>query len=117
MKIDTLLHEPIDAVAVVAYIDSLINRFFKILPMRENGEASVDVYIRSFQCELLGCQNLIPVIGTDKSYLTLLSILQYLADNPECPVSDVKREIFRAIGICDKLKTSLDTEAQNERLG
>ncbi len=112
MKIETLL-EPIDARAVVTYFDSLVNRFFKILPMRENGEASLGVYIKSFQCELLGCQHFIPAVGTDKSYLTLLSILQFLIDNPECPLSDVKREVFRAIGICNKLKTSLNPEVQS----
>ena len=37
--------------------------------------------------------------------MTLISILQYLIDTPDCPVQDVKREVFRAISICNKLKS------------
>lgn len=113
MKLNTPLTESINSETVVSYLNSLIDRFFKILPMRENNEDTLSVYIRSFQCEIIGCQQLLPSLGSGKQWITLLAILQYITDNPDCPISDVRREVFRAIDICSKLKAYL-TEADGE---
>lgn len=86
------------------YFKQLINHFFKILPMRENEDESLPVYIRSLQIELLGCDDVVPSLKTNPMFLTLLSILQYTSDHPECSVKEVRREVFRAISICNKLK-------------
>lgn len=86
------------------YLKNLVNQFFKILPMREDEEETLVVYIRSLQSELLGFKELVDYLKSDSLYVTLLSILQYMIDNPECPVDDVRREVFRAISICNKLR-------------
>lgn len=78
--------------------------------MRENGESSLPTYMRSLQVELMGCGELIEAVRVDPSYLTLLSILQYLIDHPASEVADVKREVFRAINICHKLKSLGESE-------
>lgn len=85
------------------YFKNLINCFFKILPLRESGELSVAEYTRSLQIELLGLADLSSDIGSDSSYLSILSILQYLISSPECSVKEVKREVFKAISLCNKL--------------
>ena len=95
---------PISAEVLHNYFRNLVNHFFKILPIREQNEESLTTYMQSLQAELLGCKGLMSAIQNDASYLTLLSILQYLIDNPECTVREVKREVFRAISICNKLK-------------
>lgn len=95
---------PIDKVSLGNYFHTLINLFFKILPMWEDGESSLVTYMQSMQAELLGFKMLIKAINHDSSYLTLISILQYLIDHPETEKRVVKREVFRAITICDKLK-------------
>lgn len=87
------------------YFDSLVNCFFKILPIRESEEKSLVVYIQSLQSELLGCKELITTLDDDARFLTLLSILQFLIDTPSCPVRTVKREVFKAIRICNGLKS------------
>lgn len=94
----------IDREILYNYFRNLVNLFFKILPIREANEDSLTTYMQSLQAELLGCKNLVSAINNDASYLTLLAILQYLIDNPECSVKEVKREVFRAISICNKLK-------------
>ena len=94
----------VDAEVLHNYFRNLVNHFFKILPIREQNEESLTTYMQSLQAELLGCKGLVSAIQNDASYLTLLSILQYLIDNPECTVREVKREVFRAISICNKLK-------------
>ena len=104
MMVETTAGAPIDAEVLHNYFRTLVNHFFKILPIREQNEESLTTYMQSLQAELLGCKGLVSAIQNDASYLTLLSILQYLIDNPECTVREVKREVFRAISICNKLK-------------
>lgn len=86
------------------YFHSLVNHFFKILPMRENDDETLPVYIRSLQIELVGCGECIPGLSVDPMYLTLLSLLQFMLANNECSVREIRRTVFRAISICNKLK-------------
>lgn len=102
--IETVVNETVPDEMLRNYFKFLVNRFFKILPIRESGDATLPIYIKSLQTELLGCKNFIARMNNDSRILTLLSILQFFADNPDCPVEDVKREVFRAIGICNKLQ-------------
>lgn len=104
MMIETTNGMTIESEVLHNYFRNLVNHFFKILPIREQNEESLTTYMQSLQAELLGCKGLVGAIQNDASYLTLLSILQYLIDNPECTVREVKREVFRAISICNKLK-------------
>ena len=97
---------PITSDLLRNYFRNLVNQFFKILPMRENEEKSLSIYMKSLQSELLGCKELIPDIRGNPQYLTLLAILQYLIDNPTCSVVEVKREVFRAISVCNKIKST-----------
>lgn len=102
--INTVVDIPVSEELIGNYFESLVNAFFKILPIRESGEASLPVYIQSLQIELVGCRKFVCELDNDPCFLTLVSILQYLYDNSDCPVQDVKREVFKAINICNKLK-------------
>lgn len=104
MMIQTTAGVPIESEILNNYFQRLVNHFFKILPIREQNEKSLTTYLRSLQIELLGCKELIKAIQNDASYLTLLSVLQYLIDNPDCTIKEVRREVFHAISICNKLK-------------
>lgn len=92
-----------DAAVLGNYFRTLINLFFKILPLKESKERSLETYMRSLQSELLGCKALVTAIHEDALFLSLISILQYLIDHPESEVAFVRREVFRAISICNKL--------------
>lgn len=92
------------------YFDTMVNHFFKILPMRENEEESLPTYMCSLQIELVGCGDLVSRLRTDPSFMTLLSILQYLIEHPDCDVANVKREVFHAISICRKLREMYESE-------
>ena len=114
MMVETSAGVPMSAEMFSGYMRSLINRFFKILPIKEDGESTVDTYMRSLQAELLGCRELILTIHEDAQFVSLLGILQYLIDNPECSLAVVKREVFRAITICNKLKAKYAVEVATE---
>lgn len=104
MTIQTTAGIPMSGTMLSEYMRSLVNRFFKILPIRESGEDSLGTYMQSLQLELLGCRELIFAVHEDSEFVSLLNILQYLIDTPECSLVVVKREVFRAISICNKLK-------------
>ena len=112
--IPTSAGAPLEEDLLNNYFRSLVNHFFKILPMRENEDKSLTTYMRSLQVELLGCKEFLVPMTTDASYLTLLSILQFLIDNPETSVQEVRREVFGAISICNRLR---DTYAPEEVVG
>ena len=105
-ELNTAAGVPVDTELLINYLKSLVNRFFKILPIRENDDASLAVYMRSLQLEMTGCGDFISALKSDASYLSLLSILQYLIDHPDCSVAEVRREVFGAISICNKLKAT-----------
>ncbi len=104
MMIQTKIGVPMDAEILYNYLCNLVNLFFKILPIRESGESSLGTYMQSLQAELIGCKELITAIHYDSQFLSLICILQNLIDNPTLDIPSVKREVFRAISICNKLK-------------
>lgn len=108
--IQTMRGIPMDDMVLSNYLRNLVNLFFKILPIRENEEPTLPFYMESLQAELLGCSELITVLHEDSMFLSLISILQYLIDRPDSPVYVYKREVFKAISICNKLKARYATK-------
>lgn len=100
MMYATSAGKPIKPELVGSYIKSLVNRFFKILPIYETEPDSLQAYIESLQLELIGCQELIIILHNDPAFISLLSILQYFRNNPNCSKTKLRREVFRAISIC-----------------
>lgn len=111
MMLETRAGHPFDAALLAHYFQALVNMFFKILPMKENGEASLDVYMQSMQSEMLGAQRLVSSLEDDSLYASMLFILQSLIDHPEWSAKRVKREVFRAISLCNKMKSRLGGDA------
>lgn len=104
MSMDTTIGVSISNELMENYLKTLVNRFFKILPIREQDDDSLPIYLRSLQMEVLGSQNLITSFQNNANFITLASILQYLIDNPDCSIKTVRREVFHAISLCNKLK-------------
>lgn len=99
------------------YLDMLVNAFYKILPLSEENEPSRKTYMVSLQAELIGCKQVINSLSNDGKYLSLIAILQYLI-NTECSHDDLKREVFKAISICKKLKVKYcSPEVQHGNVG
>lgn len=96
------------------YLRNLVNLFYKILPLRENEQPTLGTYMQSLQVELIGCKSLITALHEDSMFLSLLSILQYLIDDQNGEVSVYKREVFKAISICNKLRNRYAGESCEE---
>lgn len=99
-----------DNAVLTNYLCNLVNLFFKILPLRESGQSTLGTYMASLQAELSGCKSLVVALHEDSMYLSLLSILQHLIDNQDDDVSVFKREVFKAISICNKLRDRYTAE-------
>lgn len=107
MMVSTVAGTKLDAEVVQRYFRRLVDMFFKIIPMREEKEPSLKTYMESLRGELLGCKSLIHEVGSNPSFLSLIAILQYLIDNvenEEVSFIRLRREVFRAISICNKLE-------------
>lgn len=106
----------IDETLIAKYFNALVNKIFKILPIIENREESISIYMESLGVELTGFQSLLPSVGEDPSYLSLLSIYKWLSDNidnPDEKYKVIRREVFHAISICKRMHTQfLQTEGE-----
>lgn len=112
MSTDTRLGTAMSGEVLRNYIRSLIDRVFKILPLWESREPSLPVYLESLQGELAGCREFVRSIHEDRAFLSILSILQYLIDTPQCGVKRVKREVFRCISLCNELAARYAAEKE-----
>lgn len=89
---------------VPKYFDYLVSQFYKILPMNEADDETLPVYLENFKQELIGYCGIGSLFGYDARFITTISVLQYLIDNPESKRSVVRQNVFKAINICKKLK-------------
>lgn len=105
----TALGQELPDQIVENYFDTLVNQFYKILPIWESGEPTLPVYIRSLQREMIGCRSLMDELRGDGRYMTLLAILQRFADGG-LTVQEVRSDVFRAISICKQLRAKYAKE-------
>lgn len=104
----------ISSALIENYFNRLVNGLYKILPMFEEGNKTLSKYMRSLQLELVGLGELVPSIGLDADYLSLLAILQHLTKIDKCEQRVVRSEVFHAIDICNKIGHRARMEASNE---
>lgn len=93
----------IDRQCVAGYLHSLVGRFYKILPLREDHSITLDKYMNSLLREMLGCELLADSLKGDDRFVSLLSILRSLIADHE-DISVVKTDVFRAINIITQLE-------------
>ena len=94
----------------VSRVDELINQFYKILPMKENGSTTLTQYISSLLREMLGMKELMLEWHEDGWYVSLCGILQHLLDNPGCGTDVVRSDVFKAINMIKLLQKKYGTK-------
>lgn len=93
---------------VAQYLERIIGRLYKILPLKEDGEDTIQEYIDGLLTELVGV-DLIDCMPDQPYYMSVVAIVAYLNDNIQtCPVKKVRRNVFRAISLCKKLKIACE---------
>lgn len=92
------------------YFDFLIGKTFKILPMKEEGNKTLKLYLESFQRELIGNQQLFTYLIDEPRFISVLSSIQFLI-NENYSTDICRKEVFKCIHILEDIKTSIRLES------
>jgi hypothetical protein len=80
------------------YFEFLINKTYKILPLKEEKSSTLISYLESYQRELIGNKELLFVLVDEPQFITVLNTIQFLIS--ENYTDDVcKKEVFKCIKI------------------
>ena len=83
------------------YFSNLVNRLFKILPLREAEDATLPAYLYNLHVELAGLSSF--DITGEPEYISLLAQIHYLRSHEQLAVLDVKHIVFDSISLCNRL--------------
>jgi len=84
------------------YFEFLINKTYKILPLKEEKSKTLKYYLESLQRELIGNKELITVLVNEPRFITVLNTMQYLIAE-EYSVKVCKSEVFKCIRILEEI--------------
>lgn len=84
------------------YFEFLINKTYKILPLKEERSETLKSYLESYLRELIGNQKLISLLTNEPKFITVLNTMQYLISED---YSDkvCKKEVFKCIHILEEI--------------
>ena len=80
------------------FLYRLVGRFFKIMPLKESGSPTLDLYLQSFKVGLIVCNSVMESTGYNGSCLQLIDVLQYFLEN-DYDNETCHREVMKCIGI------------------
>jgi hypothetical protein len=84
------------------YFEFLINKTYKILPLKEEKSDTLKSYLESYQRELIGNMDLVPMLVNEPKFITVLSTMQFLISE-EYSDKICKREVFKCIRILEEI--------------
>jgi len=84
------------------YFNFLINKTYKILPMKEENSSTLKAYLESFLRELIGSKELISVLVNEPSFISVLNTMQFLISE-EYSTQICKQEVFKCIHILEDI--------------
>lgn len=93
--------------ALINYLNFLVGKFFKILPLKEQREETLLSYLESLQREMIGNKSLIPVLKKHPDFITLLNTLEYFITHKDADHAVYKKEVFKCINIIKKLQRDI----------
>lgn len=84
------------------YFEFLINKTYKILPLKEENSDTLKSYLESYLRELIGNKELIKALVDEPRFVTVLNTMQFLISE-EYSTSVCKREVFKCINILKEI--------------
>ena len=85
------------------YFEYLIGKTFKILPLYEEDSPTLLSYLKSYQRELIGNSFLLDELVNEPKFITLLSTIEYLA-NEKYNHDICKSEVLKCTNIIQDIK-------------
>lgn len=95
--------------ALQNYLRSLINKVYKVLPMKEEKCTTLNSYLLSLKNELIGCYELWGVLKDNPQFLAIINIINYLSTE-EYNEATCKREVFKTIHLIENLQKEFAKE-------
>lgn len=99
------IYNPLSNEVYDDYMTLLINKIYKILPLKEEHSPTVVVYIESLLMEMTGNGKLILLLQNNGRYIGVVNTIESLKDCEDLQIC--KREIFKCIREVEKLKQRL----------
>jgi hypothetical protein len=90
---------------IITYVDGLIAKVFKTLPLKEDNSPTLSAYLKSLLRELIGAKELVEELKYNQDFKTLLDVLQSLIN--ENDMQNYKSDVFKAISTIKRIKSSL----------
>ena len=84
------------------YFEFLINKTYKILPLKEEKSDTLKSYLESYQRELIGNMDLEPLLVNEPKFITVLNTIQFLISE-DYSENVCKREVFKCIRILEEI--------------
>lgn len=86
------------------YFNFLINKTYKILPLKEEKSSTLTSYLESYLRELIGNKELVSVLVHEPKFITILNTLEFLISE-EYSIKTCKKEVFKCIRILEEINT------------
>lgn len=107
----TALNTMIPDRCVINYLDALVGKIYKILPMKEDGAEFLPQYIEWRIREMTSFRDFVNVVGEDADFLSLILIMRSISTQES--VTSVRHDVFEAISLCKKLRQKYGEQEGN----
>lgn len=102
------------------FLASLTGKIYKLIPMREDKELGVEVfldkYIDSLLIELMGAMDTFPDLSNDEQYISIVNTAQYMAHH-EVDSASWRRESFKMLNMLDRIRVRFEGYTGGEQDG
>ena len=88
--------------AIKTYLKALIDKVYKVLPMKEENSETLHCYLTGLTHELIGAYRLYFELVDEPRFLNVVSIVKYLESN-DFDTATCKREVFKAIRLIQNI--------------
>lgn len=90
------------------YLDSLTGKIYKLIPMRDDKESGVEVflekYLDSLIIELMGAMDTYPDLGCNEQYISIVNTVQYMAHH-NIDRAVWRREAFKMLNTLSRVRS------------
>ena len=93
------------------YFQFLINKTYKILPLKEENSITLKSYLESYLRELIGNKELVSILVDEPKFITVLNTMQFLIAE-EYSDKICKREVFKCIRILEEINEKYFKEGE-----
>jgi hypothetical protein len=93
---------------LIAYVDGMIAKVYKMLPMKQSQFQSLPTYMESTLREFIGQKELVLELKNNEEFLTILGTLESLLIQDD--FKKFRSDIFKVINLIEKIKQSLGGE-------